>query len=421
MTTYRHTFTGDSLTAQTADGVTSLAQGGSGGWIDLTRLYLEKTLGIGPLVSSGLSMVCRGVFPYGATEWTKTGTWTATASTDAWDKAPMGLGFYGANGTANVVTYKHPRGLPSMVGFYVDWINYTGVGGINWSYRINSGAWTNHGQIANPIGDNSYNRFYVSATIAVGDTIEFRQASETSSSQKCFIVGIHPFYLAPGSAGLYIQNISAGGMTLHNTVLSGSGDRMAWIDSVVLGTGSPLAEKPDSLTGMNLNDLSLINNTTTWGNDIDTLQSRCHTNGVLFGFMNQYETDYSLNTSTVQSNYRSTTKSKCAAHTPVSPVLDFYDELVKLGMGASGIQGDRLFNSGLIIPGTNNVHQGPFLQKLMARFAHKFIMDNFFSSISEVPKWSPGKAADATVINSFRAAPSLAAGPHRARVPEVLV
>lgn len=421
MTTRRHTHLGDSLTAQTSDGVTAMPHGGPGGWVELERLYLDKA-GLGPLVSSGLSGVWRGIFPYGGTEWTQIGTWTLTTSADAFDKAPMGLGWYGANGAANINRYTHPRGLPPAIGYYVDWVDYAGAGSNSWSFRKNANAFENHGQTVGTPGDNEYKRFYVLDPLNVGDTLEFRQADAASAAAKCFVVGIHPFYLAPGSDGLYLQNISGGGQTLHAAVFTGSGNRMAWLNDVNLGTGSPLAEKPDSISGMWLNDMTILNNTTTWGTDIDSLQSLCVAAGVLLGFWNQYETDPVLNTPTVQANYRSTTKSKCAAHTPVTPVLDFFDEMNKLGMGGQAVQADRLLACGhLLLQAGNYVHQGAPLHQQMARIALKWLRANFFGGAVGVPAWRPAGAALPTPPTIYKGKIALAAGPHKGWPRKVIV
>ncbi len=359
--------------------------------MELVTERLANISTIGPLVSAGLRRVARGVPPYGTTEWSRSGSWTQTTITDAFDKAPFGLAWY-ASGSSNTVTYTLPTQWRALVGFAIDWIDYSGGG--NWSYRVNGGAWTAMGQTLQ--NDNHYCRFYVATAVQPGQTIDIRAADSSGSSVGCLPVGIHPFFLVPSTTdGLIVHNIASDGLTLHDLVLSTSGDRLAVLDNVRLGTGSPISSTPTiGASAMFINDVPDINNTTTWATDLDTLHARI-TPLCALGLISAWEVDAALCSYASQASYRSKTKTEAASYSPAVQVYDIFDAWNADGFGGQGAQNIAIFNEGFIIKlfGSNAVHEGQLGHFDLAARLYGWIRAQFFSSYIGVPNYTVASIA----------------------------
>lgn len=324
-------FVGDSLTAGTKGGF-SQASGGPGNFVDQVSQRLANIPGIGPLLSGGLRGVWLGLIGSVATsDWTFTGAWTAVTSTDAFDKAPYGavspaVTQYG-NGSGLVATWTKSRILRPVVGFAIYWVDYTSGG--NWSYRVDGGAWTAMGQtLAN---DNKLCKFYVNTPIV--STVDIRCANAAGTGVGCLPVGIEPVY-STATDGLIVHNVAVNGSKLNQLCATTSGDRMAFFDSVKLGTGSPLSPTPNAgVIVMHINDVAL-NNTTTWNTDITTFNTRMSPLGTV-GIMSPWEADYTAFNIQNQTSYRAQTKT--SARTLGMKTLDHFDRWQAMGFGdASG-------------------------------------------------------------------------------------
>lgn len=318
-------FTGDSLTQGTGPSSVNpaIAQGGQGCWAELVAERLANIAGLGPLLSSGMRGVWLGLLT-GGDEWSFAGTWTAVATTDAWDKTPYGHAKY-ANGSTNIATYTRPSTYRTVVGFAIYWVDYTNGG--NWSYRIDGGSWTAMGQtLAN---DNQLCKFYVSSSVT--STVEIRAADSSGTGVGCLPVGIELFY-STATQGLIVHNIGTNGERLDNLVKVTSGDRMAFFDSVKLGTGSPISNTPNAgITIMHINDVAIAN-TTTWANDLTTFYNRVSSLAPV-GFINPWECETGTYDQTQQTNYRAQTKTSAASLG--AQVYDLYDAWSSNGFTAN--------------------------------------------------------------------------------------
>lgn len=333
MTVTRLALVGDSLTQGTGPSGTpsAYAQGRSGTWAERARDALANLSGVGPLISPGLRPCWYALLAGESSgEWAVTGSWNVTVSTDAFDKAPYGLAYAGSD-AAEILTYTVPNWMPTWHGFAVDWIDRTSGG--TWSYRINAGSWT---AIPNtPAADNLYKRFYVTAAIVRGDTIQFRGATAAGTDCIALPVGIRPFFLAPSTTqGLIVDNYGANGQQLHSLVLATSGDRMAAFDTVTLGSGSPSVSTPTHVLMGHLNDVTRAS-TTEWNTDLGTLRNRMVAAGATVGFWSPWEVSTAIYNQTQQTNYRAQTKTSAAAFSPAVSVLDIYDTWGALGYTAN--------------------------------------------------------------------------------------
>lgn len=311
---------GDSLTKGAAVGA-AYAEGGRGNWAQLVADRLANIPTLGPLLSSGFRHV------EVAAEWAYTGSWTSVVSTDVFDRAPYGHAKY-ANGSSFVLTYTKPA-VRAVVGFSIYWINYAAGG--DWSYRIDGGAWTAMGQTLGGATANKLCKFYVAS--AFTSTVEIRAANAGGTGVGCLPVGIELFYSDPTVAtqGLIVHNLGVNGEQLHNLVLVTSGDRMAFLDQVQLGTGSPITNQPNvGVICMHINDVT-INNTTTFATDLTTLNTRAQPLGIV-GLMNPWECGLPVG-ETVQKNYRAQLKTSAAGFSPAAKVFDHYDNLAANGIG----------------------------------------------------------------------------------------
>lgn len=397
-------FIGDSITNGNADSVSSVEQGGKGAYWELIAEWLAAIPSIGPLVSPGFR-------PLGAStvEWSQSSGWTSTVTTDAFDKAICGIGSY-ASGSTKTVTYTHPTRWREAVGLEVDWVDYFDAGRSlqsgNWSWQKNGGAWNNMGEAL--AHDNSYNRFYIATTLAPGDTITFRAADASGTAAGCFITGIRPYFMAPSSDGLIVNNFGVGGQTLNNFSKATSGDRMAVLDNVKLGSGSPNNTiSAIGAIGEFVNDMAIINNTTTWATDVTDLHTRLVTNCPL-AMMTTWELDLGVDTATVQANYRAQTATTCAGFSPAAQVYSIFDNWKARGLGDTGAQNALITAAGLVVVLLGNaVHESQLGHIDIADQLFWFIRNTFFSAYPGKPLFAMGgKVAAPTTHKGKIAAPA---------------
>lgn len=379
MTISQLVLAGDSIPQGTgpAGTASTYGQGGHGSWWELVRDRLANIKGLGPRLSVGLRGTWLGIVGSNKTEWTFNGSWSTTASTDAWDKAPYGGSAIGGSqygsGSDKSAIWTKQAWMPPVVGFHVDWIDYTNGG--NWSYRIDGGAWTANGQtIAH---GNAYKRFYVAS--AVASTVEIRCADTGGTAAGCCPVGIEPFEIAPqGASGFILHDIAINGSQLHELVATTSGDRMAFFDSVVLGTGSPIAPTPNvGVINCNINDVTLAS-TSGWNTDLGKLNTRVGPLGPV-GFISDWEANTASYNQTQQTNYRAQTKTTAAAFGTPAKVLDLYDAWAALGFTA---------NAGAVAAGflaADGIHQSSAGNIDIAARVYWWLRNNFLSSYSSAP------------------------------------
>lgn len=293
---------GDSLTQGTTGiaafgaGGFSLSEGGRGSWADIVTEKLASIQTLGPLLSSGYRGIwlgsqigspwVNGTLEWGVAPQPMSGGdgWNVVISTDAWDKTPYGtvagatlsiasndISFWN-NGATKIMTWTKPPHWRNIVGFAIYWVDKN-TGG-NWSYRIDGGAWTNMGQtLAN---DNKLCKFYVGT--AVNTAVDIRCANAAGTGVDCLISGIELFY-STATSGLIVHNLGVNGSELDQIVSGGggatsAGDRLAFLDAVKLGTGSPITNVPDLGVVMgHINDV-LLGNSNTWDTNVRALNTR---------------------------------------------------------------------------------------------------------------------------------------------------
>ncbi|HSX22672.1 MAG TPA: hypothetical protein VLE97_07880 [Gaiellaceae bacterium] len=323
MTIRKLLFTGDSTTLGNTGGF-RFSQGGRGSWVELVKTRLANVLGVGPLITDGVHTIALGFNAAGwATEWSLPASLTSVLSTDAYDKFPYTAGRR-ANGASKIWTWTKPAWMPALVGFA---LYYVDIGG-NWQYRVDGGTWLNHNQASHT---NQIVVFYVNTPIT--STLEIRASSDASTGVDTFPFGIEPYYLAPSTTdGLIVHNIAVNGSQLHELCATTSGDRLAFLDSVVAGTGSPILPTPNAGSiVMHVNDVTL-NNTTTWATDLTTFRNRAAPLGPV-GFINIYEASPGFYVGQRLENYRDQMATSAAGFSPAVPVLNLYDALAELGYG----------------------------------------------------------------------------------------
>lgn len=315
---------GDSLT-EGVQGLFSQGAGGRGCWADFVTELLAAIAGVGPLISSGFRGCHLGDTVLGnIAEWTIPATTTAIVSTDAFDVYPAGVGRW-ANGATKIWTWTKPARYRSIVGFALYWINKTSGG--NWQYRIDGGTWTNMGQTLGGATANKMCKFYISTPITT--TLDIRASSDATTGVDCAPAGIEAFYLPPTtSQGLIVHDIAVNASELHDWVLTTSGDRLAFFDSVQAGSGSPISNTPNAgVSVMHIND-TVRNNTTVWNTDLTTFNTRVSPLGPV-GFVNPYECATANYPQAQQTSYRAQTKTSAASLG--AKVHDLYDDWVTNG------------------------------------------------------------------------------------------
>ncbi len=357
---------GDSLTQGTVDNA-STYQGGAGCWLEFLAERFANRHDLGPLLSPGLRQV--HLISSADNEWVRTGSlWTQTTTSNAFDRAPFGRAFYSNLGTDRERWIYKSQWRP-IVGFAVYWIDYffdSGNNAGNWQYSLdNANTWTNMNQtIAH---DNLLKKFYVASPIT--NNIYFRP-SDGTSDVGCLIVGIEPFFIDPRTVnrGFIWHNLGSGAQKLVSNLLPNTaGDRLAFLDDVRLGTGSPIPNTPSFVTSMFINDVN-DSNTTTWGNALTTVHNRVSPYANLL-LINPYEADPVFYDTTDQTNYRAKTKTVGAANG--DRVFDIYDAWN--GIGITG--NDEASTQGFLFDNTHETPEGHYdIQERL----YRFIQSNYF-------------------------------------------
>ncbi len=380
----------DSLTLgieNDTDVLPSVAQGGLGNWAELVAERLANIAGIGPLLSSGF----RGSHIHGLTEWIDEtgGAWTAIQS-GAEDKAP-GPSYYSPGSSVAIYKYRVPSHYRRNVGFDLYYIDRGG----NWSYRVDGGSWINMGQTS-PTDSKTVKKFYVA--LAAASTVEVRAANAAGTSQALQIAGIGLWYVNPVTAtqGLIMHNLSVGGQALHTRMsTTGGRDKMAIVDSVTLGTGSPITNTPNAgVFQWDVNDIDQIGNVATWDTDLRALNTRVSGLGPV-GFINGYEMPTVLRPAADQLAYRNQTKTTAAAISV--PVYDLYDYFASKGI--TGIAGMRAYS--LLIPADG--HQSQVGHLAMAEVLYWWFRTQFFN-IGNIPSAYVATAKRAAVAYTAKQA-----------------
>lgn len=239
---------GDS-TVDATTGNVKRAYGGTGCFSDILADLLAPWFG--PVLGTGFL----GARLSGSawTEWSGSGSWTRTVSTDAFDTAPAREAYHSAGGSGTTRTWTRPVGIPSdaIVGFCIYWIDYPSGG--DWQYRIDGGTWTNMGQTR--LADNKLKKFYIAQPITTSLAV---RAYDGTAAAGCCFAGLEPFYIAPQGVtrGVIVHNLGVNSENFLEFTRSGSGDWGAWFDSVVLGTGNPITNQPDAcVSGFWTNDI----------------------------------------------------------------------------------------------------------------------------------------------------------------------
>lgn len=329
---------GDSLAQGTLYSPAQI-EGGLGSWPELVAQYLGSIPGLGPLISSGarfVNLAAPNPFPSG--EWTYSGSWTQVVSTDAHDRLPYGYGKTG-NGATAILTYApNPVGssYPPIVGFDYWWVDLAGGG--NPSYSLDGGSsWTNFAETI--AGSNGLKKCYIASAISQANGFKVRCANAAGTGALAFPAGITPYFVNPTTAttGVVLNNFASNGEQLHHLVQATSGDRMAVIDAVTLGTGSPISSRPTLTLVLHINDIALAS-ASGWGTDLTALNARAAPVGTM-AFLNAWAVETVDYNNTQQIAYRAQTKTTAAGLSPVVQVLDFFDAWVALGFADNAAQG----------------------------------------------------------------------------------
>lgn len=374
MSVRRVSVAGDSLTR--ALDASSIAQGGFGGWFDLVSCRLSNVTGIGPLISSGIIPVYAGPLTILNTGiWTRAGSWTATVSTDAWDKVPYGTNLSGpsnnfyASGSSNTLSAMLPINYPPAVGYAVHYLDYTSMG--DWSLQSPGGSFVSHGQtIAN---DNKIGSFYKANPVAPGQTVNFRGATAGGSSAGINIYAIEFYYLPPSTTnGCIFDNISFASTELHEMVASTSGDRLAIYkgSQQKIGSGSPISLIPNAGSViMHVNDVFEAN-ATQWGTDLATWNTLVSALGPV-AVMSYWEASTATFDGTQQAAYRQKTKDQAVALG--FKTIDFYDTMKSLGFtGNAAVNG-----GGFIYP--DLIHENQAGHFWLADLIYWFLRNGLFA------------------------------------------
>jgi len=317
---------GDSLTAGLGNtGATyAISEGGRGSWAELLRESIANLAGIGPLLTSGVIPVWSFAAPAGPM-WSRTGTFTALAGTDAYDKQPDGRGATGSH-AADIWTFTKPALYRTPVGFQLYFVDLAGGGDLQ--YRLDGGTWTNFGQTR--LGDNKLMTFRVASGFS--STLDVRHFNGTADVLGC-LHGVELVY-STATDGFIVQNNAVNGSALHTQFTSTNGDRLAIIDSVKAGTGSPTLPHPNAGTiVMHINDVARAN-VTDWAADLASFYARAGPLGPV-GFMSPYEAATATYGQAQQTSYRAQTKTS-ATSLGASGVLDFYDAWSANGWTGNG-------------------------------------------------------------------------------------
>lgn len=399
MTIQQLALVGDSLTIGDAFNH-NIAAGGKGCWAELVAEMLADIPSVGPLLSSGARFVAQGIVD--SVEWSFAGSWTTVLSTDAFCKTPYRKGQY-ANGASNIATATLSLHWRPAVGFAIYWIDYTSGG--NWSYSTDGGnTWTAMGQaLAN---DNKLCKFYVSTPVRPGATVQIRAANAAGTGVGCLPAAIEWFY-STATSGLIVHNVAVGGTALHTLATADSGDQMAFLDSVKLGTGSPITNQPNAgCIVMHINDVAAVNNASTWNTDLGTFYSRASALGAV-GILSPWECN---GVAADQATYRAQTKTAVApAGTAFgAKSLDIYDAWTARGYGIGvGTQNAALVAAAYL---EDLTHPTQIAHLDLANRLYWFVRNQILA-LGAVPTAYPvGAKAAATTYTGGRAAVAYAAG-----------
>lgn len=395
---------GDSLTVGMVYSP-SVYQGGQGAWWERLAEMLANTGTLGPRLSSGFRGVGIGVLGSDS-EVVYAGTWTTTASTDAFDKLPHGKAKF-ANGSGNTVTFTNgPRAVP---GFNLYWVDYASGG--NWSYSTDGGTnWTAMGQTLTL--DNTLSVFYVGTAIAAGGTVIVRAANAAGTGVGCLPGGIEWVYDNTATTGVIVHNFSVGGQFLSNLIPGGSGDRMAIIDSVRAGSGSPRLPTPNAGTlCFFINDQS-ENNTTTWNTHLGQFFTRASPLGTV-GFMSPWETESGTANAAA---YRAQTKVAVAGGGVAAgaQLLDIFDAWSALGFGVQGTMSAALDSYDWVVStargGDGGTHEKPVAHADLGSRIYWWIRNQFLGLGAQPITYPVSAKAAAVAYGGARAAVAYAAG-----------
>lgn len=381
--------------------------GGMGCWAELVAQRLGNISGIGPLLGAGFRSVGLAQETFATGEMAYAGSWTSVVSTDAHDKLPYGYGKTG-NGSDRILTYTPcPVGssYPPIVGFDYWWVDLAGGG--NPSYSLDGGSgWTNFAETI--VGNNGLKKCYIAS--AITSTLKVRCANAAGTGTLAFPAGITPYFSDPRSAttGIVLNNFGLIGETLHHLVQSTSGDRMAILDSVTLGSGSPISSNPTITLVLHINDVQLANST-QWGTDLTSLNTRASAVGTV-GFLNMWAVETTDYNATQQINYRAQTKTTAAGLSPVVKVLDIFDAWSALGLTTLTSQAAAFL--------ADSLHPSQAGHKDLARRVYWWLRTNNFSSTVGVPSsyTAIGKLAAVQCVGK-QAAVQYAAGSQIAPIP----
>jgi lysophospholipase L1-like esterase len=294
---------------------------------------------IGPNIGYGFRGLWLGLETKTEVEWQKTGTWTRTTPTQAFDVCPFGDGFRSNGGAGAVLTWTKPAGI-TVNGFDLYWFSMSGCG--NWQYRVDNGAWTNMNQSLTVL--NSLHKFYVARPVRTSVQI---RAYNGSAACLAPIGGIGIYSSDPRSAsGIIVHDLGRDASTLATFTRSSAGDPLAWLDAVVSNPPT-LAVRPALVTLMFSNDVD-FNKPAMWQSNLLTVIDRVAPYADVL-LMNPYEQN-GRNTTT-QANYRAATAS--IANARRCGLLDLYDAWAAAGdtgwseANASGLMNDNNHPSSL--------------------------------------------------------------------------
>jgi hypothetical protein len=321
-----------------------ISSGGQGSWSELLREGLANINGFGPLISSGVIAVWNFGAPSGAM-WSRSGSFTAVVTGNAYDKQPDGRGATGSHAT-DIWTFTKPPLYRVPIGFQLYFVDLAGGGGMQ--YRLDGGTWTNFGQTL--LGDNKLMTFKVASGFS--NTLDVRHFNGTSDVLGC-LHGIELVY-SNATDGFILQNHAVNGSALHSAFTSTAGDRMAIIDSVKAGTGSPTLPHPNiGVVAMYVNDIARAS-VTDWAADLSLLYTRASPLGPV-AFMSPYEVTPGTYLLAQQVSYRAQTKTSATSLGAKGP-LDFYDAWSSNGWVGNAAE----IAAGLLDDGTHPSQLGNF-------------------------------------------------------------
>lgn len=309
MSTQTLVSTGDSLEAG-FNGAFDIGEGGTGMAFERAAELLADITTLGPLISSGIRPVWNNI------EWTYTGTWTTVDNTHAYDKSPYSQSKLGTGGTGTVATFTRSPRWRKPVGFALYWTDASGQVG-DFQYSLDGGTWTNIGQTIT--NDNSLNKVYVNSPFT--NTLQIRAYNGTSNVG-ALIVGVEMFWANPNTAsGLIVHHLGHGGDFLHTLMASGSGDPLAFWDSIKLAANTPPSRPTLGTTMIHINDWTFFHDATMWDTDLRSFYTRVSPLGPV-GFISPWEVS-TAGTWAGQATNRA--QSKTTAASVGAKLLDMYD------------------------------------------------------------------------------------------------